>query len=200
MRLFLVPISTKRALVYSRPLSKDVARELSLVDRITSKTAETWAKWEETDKGWKKRLVSWGNQVQQRIPYEEWGLKSIPSLRTQRRLNKSHPAGNAGNDGGDGNGSGNEDQKVDVLYPANAIHASRVYPVLHQLATERQAWHRNKMWWSCVLAPITAPIGLVPLYVTWIERDGMGWDELESATESLADFYHLEYPTFLSST
>ncbi|BCR86424.1 mitochondrial K+-H+ exchange-related family protein [Aspergillus chevalieri] len=146
MRLFLVPISTRRALIYSQPLSKNLSQKLSITDRITNKAAETWAKWEEADRGWKKHLVSWGNSVQQRIPFEEWGLKSVPSLNAQRRLSQS-----------------DADKKVDVLFPGNAIRREKLRPVLQAIAVGRQNLHRNKMWWSFIIAPLTAPIALLPV-------------------------------------
>ncbi|EKV06173.1 mitochondrial K+-H+ exchange-related-domain-containing protein [Penicillium digitatum] len=146
MRLFLIPISTKRVLVYARPLNKDLAKELSILDRITTKAAETWAKWEEADKGWKMHLVSWGNRVQQRIPYEEWALKSIPSFKTQLRINGDHGK-----------------TKVDVLFPGNAVRLERIQQVVRTIATERQELHRKKMMWSLIAAPITAPLGLIPV-------------------------------------
>ncbi|CAI7628593.1 unnamed protein product [Penicillium glandicola] len=146
MRLFLIPISTKRVLIYARPLRRDLAKELSILDRITTKAAETWAKWEEADKGWKMHLVRWGNRVQQRIPYEEWGLKSIPSFETQRRINGDHGK-----------------TKIDVMFPGNAVPLDRIQHVLRTIATERQELHRKKMIWSLIAAPITAPFGLVPV-------------------------------------
>ncbi|KAJ5940954.1 hypothetical protein N7516_001122 [Penicillium verrucosum] len=146
MRLFLIPISTKRALIYARPLNKDLAKELSYLDRITTKAAETWAKWEEADKGWKMHLVRWGNRVQQRIPYEEWALKSIPSFKTQLRINGDHGK-----------------SKVDVLFPGNAVRLERIQQVVRTIATERQEIHRKRMMWSLIAAPITAPFGLVPV-------------------------------------
>ncbi|KGO74004.1 Protein of unknown function DUF2343 [Penicillium italicum] len=146
MRLFLIPISTKRVLVYARPLNKDLAKELSILDRITTKAAETWAKWEEADKGWKMHLVSWGNRVQQRIPYEEWALKSIPSFKTQLRIDGDHGK-----------------TKVDVLFPGNAVRLERIQQVVRTIATERQELHRKKMMWSLIAAPITAPLGLIPV-------------------------------------
>ena len=145
MRLFLIPISTKHSLIYSRPVAK---KELSVVDRISNKVAETWARWEEVDKGWKKSLVSWGNRVQQRIPYEEWGLKSIPALGSEQRIDKLR-----------------DRQKADVLFAGNVIEKSKVPFVLMRLATERQDLHRRRMWWSFAIAPVTAPIGLIPLYL-----------------------------------
>ncbi|KAL4738041.1 mitochondrial K+-H+ exchange-related-domain-containing protein [Aspergillus similis] len=146
MRLFVVPISTRRALIYARLLRKDISKERSILDRVTDKAAETWAKWEEADKGWKTWVVSWGNRVQQRIPYEEWGLKSIPSLSFQRRIDESHGT-----------------NKVEVLFPGNAIKEEKLIPMLHKLSKERQELHKRRMWWSLIAAPFTAPIGLIPL-------------------------------------
>ncbi|KAL2824900.1 mitochondrial K+-H+ exchange-related-domain-containing protein [Aspergillus cavernicola] len=146
MRLFVVPISTRRALIYARLLRKDVSKERSILDRATNKAAETWSKWEEADKGWKKHLVSWGNRVQQRIPYEEWGLKSIPSLSSQRRIDELHGT-----------------KKVDVLFPGNAIKKEKLLSMLHKLSTDRQDLHRQRMWWSFIAAPFTAPIALIPV-------------------------------------
>ena len=147
MRLFLIPISTRRALIYARPLSKELSRESSITDRITTKAAETWAKWEEADKGWRKHLVIWGNRVQQQISFEEWGLKSIPALHAQRNLD-----------------SASHEKMVDVLFPGNAVRAQNVHSILQKMATERQYLHRRRMWWSFAIAPLTAPIGLIPLY------------------------------------
>lgn len=148
LRLFVVPISTRRALIYARLLRNDVSKERSILDRITDKAAQTWTQWEEADKGWKTHIVSWGNRVQQRIPYEEWGLKSIPSLSSQRRIDESHGT-----------------TRVDVLFPGNAIKEEKLIPMLHQLSKERQELHRRRMWWSFIAAPLTAPIALIPMYV-----------------------------------
>jgi hypothetical protein len=149
MRLFLIPISTRRALIYARPLRKDIPKELSLLDRATSKAAQTWASWEEAEKGWKKHLVTWGNRVQQRIPFEEWGLKSIPALAAQQRLDKDHGK-----------------KKIEVLFPGNSVRLEKISTILHAIATERQEFHRKKMWWSFGFAPLTAPLGLIPVYVS----------------------------------
>lgn len=146
MRLFLIPVSTRRALIYARPLRKDIAKELSYLDRATTKAAQTWASWEEAEKGWKKQLVTWGNRVQQRIPFEEWGLKSIPSLKSQQKVDKEHGQ-----------------KKIEVLYPANAVRSEKIPSLLHKIATERQEFHKSKMRWSLGLAPLTAPFGLVPV-------------------------------------
>lgn len=146
MRLFLIPISTRRVLIYARPLRRDASKELSLLDRTTSKAAETWAKWEEAESGWKKHLVTWGNRVQQRIPFEEWGLKSIPSLKSQQRVDENYGS-----------------KQIDVLYPGNSVRLENVPSILRKIATERQEFHKRKMWWSFGIAPLTAPFALVPV-------------------------------------
>jgi hypothetical protein len=143
MRLFLVPISTRRAFVYCR---SPKALKTSWLDRITNKASETWEGWEKADKGWRKTLVSYGHVVLQRIDYEEWGLKSIPPLSAQRQIEETR-----------------ERQPVDVVFPGNAIKADKVLDILRKLGTERQDHHRRKMWWSIGLCPVTAPIAILPV-------------------------------------
>ncbi|KAJ6013588.1 hypothetical protein N7540_008179 [Penicillium herquei] len=146
MRLFLIPISTRRALIYSRPLIKDIPKELSYFDRATTKVAAQWAKWEEAEKGWQKHLVTWGNRVQQRIPFEEWGLRSIPPLKNQQRIDEAHGT-----------------KKIDVLYPGNAVHLDKLSSVLGTIATERQQFHQKMARRCVIIAPFLAPFGLIPV-------------------------------------
>ncbi|EED21568.1 conserved hypothetical protein [Talaromyces stipitatus ATCC 10500] len=143
MRFFLVPISTKRAFIYCRP-PKTV--NTGYVDRATNKAAEIWANWEKSEKGWKKQLVNYGHVILQRIPYEEWGLKSIPPLNASREIQEAQ-----------------QKQKMDVMYPKNAIKSEDVFGILRKLGTERQELHRRRMWWCIGIAPLTAPIAIIPL-------------------------------------
>ncbi|OJD16411.1 hypothetical protein AJ78_03398 [Emergomyces pasteurianus Ep9510] len=146
MRLYLVPISTGRSLLYCKRIDTRAAKELSRIDRITHKASATWAKWEEADKGWKKSLVAYGNRVLQRIPYEEWGLKSVPPLSTRRQTEELQTH-----------------TQVSLVYPQNVIQQSKVLDLLRQMAAARQSLHRRRMWWSIIIAPLTAPIALIPL-------------------------------------
>ncbi|WEW56665.1 hypothetical protein PRK78_002113 [Emydomyces testavorans] len=162
MRLFLIPISTRRTLLYCKKNSASVATESSYLDRITNKASATWAQWEEAERGWKKLLVTYGHRVLQRIPYEEWGLKSVPPLNAKRKAEElqSH-------------------NPVELLYPGNVIHQSQVLGTLRTLATERQDLHRRRMWWSLGVAPLTAPVALIPV----------GW----SHWRALSGSKHLEF-------
>ncbi|KAK2820050.1 hypothetical protein FQN49_007769 [Arthroderma sp. PD_2] len=147
MRLFLIPISTGRTLIYCKRLDAAVpTKQLSYLDRITNKATATWTKWEAAEKGWQKTLVTYGHRALQRIPYEEWGLKSVPPLSSRRETEELQSR-----------------KPVELLYPKNAIQTSKVLGLLQQLATERQQLHRKRMWWSIVVAPLTAPFALVPV-------------------------------------
>ncbi|KAL1856710.1 hypothetical protein Plec18167_002430 [Paecilomyces lecythidis] len=174
MRLFLLPISTRRALIYGQPLAKQVSEKLSYTDKLTLKVAQTWSKWEEADKGWKKSLVTWGNTVQQRIPYEEWGLKSVPPLNERRRMEET-----------------TQGKKIDLLFPSNAIKSDKVIPALRKLATERQDLHRKRMWWSIIIAPFTAPVALIPVIpnIPFFYLAYRGW----SHWRALSGSKHLEF-------
>jgi len=103
---------------------------------------ETWANWENAEKGWKKQLTTYGNKMLTRIPFEEWGLKTIPPLSDKRKAAK---------------------EQVDVLFPGLFMKESRVLETLHKIATERQGLHRSRMWWSFVGMPVTIPFALVPV-------------------------------------
>src|SRR5262245_10007468 len=85
MRLFLFPISTRRTLLYCQRLEAATTERQGWVDRITARAAKLWTSWEKQEGGWQKRVVTYGNHAFRRIPYEEWGLKSVPPLSARRK-------------------------------------------------------------------------------------------------------------------
>ncbi|KAF8426884.1 mitochondrial K+-H+ exchange-related-domain-containing protein [Tirmania nivea] len=145
MKLFLIPITKRRWLIYAQQLGKLTAEKPSLLDQVTSKAVMTWQQWERGDKKWQRMLVEAGNKVLRRIPYEEWGLKSIPTLSSRKKQAGLHEA------------------KIGVIYPPSVIHHGDVRSIIRQLATERAALHRSRLWWSVIGMPIVAPFALVPL-------------------------------------
>lgn len=151
MRIFLLPISTRRTLLYAHRLNSATASQQakqSLLERIQSKAAKTWAGWEQKESGWQKTVVGYGNEALKRIPYEEWALKSVPPLSTKRKDDELRG-----------------DDKVEVIYPRKLVSADKVTEVLHALGTEREALHRRRLIWCLVGMPISAPFALVPMYV-----------------------------------
>ncbi|PSR80174.1 mitochondrial K+-H+ exchange-related-domain-containing protein [Coniella lustricola] len=146
MRLFLLPISTRRTLLYAQRLNNAAQQNQGLMDKVQNKAAALWAGWENKDSGWQKTIVKYGNQALRKIPYEEWGLKSVPPLSTKR---------------GDDEIKGTD--KVEVLFPGSLIQQSQVESVLQRLGNERESLHRKRLFWCFVGMPISAPFALVPI-------------------------------------
>lgn len=149
MRLFLLPVSTRRTLIYcERIVSQEAVTgtSLPLQERIITKAATTWAKWEAAEKGWQKQTTSYANRLFRRIPFEEWGLKTIPPA-TKQRLEVID----------------NGNLKVECLYPGAFLDSNKVPETLKRIATERQGLHRKRIWQSIALMPVVAPFALVPV-------------------------------------
>ncbi|KAJ9154809.1 hypothetical protein NKR23_g2482 [Pleurostoma richardsiae] len=148
MRLFLLPISTRRTLLYAHRLNVATAAgaQQTWSEKIQSRASKTWADWEKKDGGWQKMVVNYGNYALRRIPYEEWGLKSVPPLSKKRR--------------GEEISRSNE---VEVVFPGTLIPTDRVGGVLNALSTERESLHKRKLVWCFVGMPLTIPIGILPL-------------------------------------
>ncbi|KAI9842861.1 MAG: hypothetical protein M1837_006882 [Sclerophora amabilis] len=146
MRLFLLPISTRRTLIYCQRINKVTSERETLLDKATGRASRLWIQWEKGEKKWQKSLTEYGNKLLQRISYEEWGLKSIPPLSTRRRAEEL--SGKA---------------KVSVIFPPSVIPSNSISEVLRTLATERQALHRKRLFWSIAGMPLTAPVALIPI-------------------------------------
>jgi len=93
-------------------------------------------------------LVTYGNQGLQRIPYQEWGLKSFPP--SNPKLQAEQIADN---------------KKFDVVYPGNVMHKDDVPKIMARLAKERKQLHWNRFIGSMVAMPFCIPFALVPVYV-----------------------------------
>lgn len=149
MRLFLLPISTRRSLIYCEKLHEKAPADRSILDKVTIKANETWAAWEKDEKAvgnWKKKVTYYGNQALKRIPYEEWGLKTIPALTAKRRQDIIDGKAN-----------------YEVMFPGRYLQQQKLPGILEKLAKERQSMHRSKLIWSVIIMPFTAPFMLVPV-------------------------------------
>ena len=146
MRLFLLPISTRRALIYCQRLHEKQVTETSLVQKAINKVPQTWAQWETADSGWKKTLTRYGNRGLQRIPYQEWGLKSFPPLNDEIQAEEL-----------------SNNKKFDVIYPANIVQEQDVPKIMRRLASERKQLHWKRFISSLVGMPFTIPFALVPV-------------------------------------
>ncbi|KAI5839312.1 mitochondrial K+-H+ exchange-related-domain-containing protein [Morchella snyderi] len=145
MRLYLIPISTRRTLIYGQRLNKITHPHPSLADKASARAAKVWLSWENGKAGWQRSLTDAGNKLFNRIPYEEWGLKSIPPLSARRKQDEM------------------DHQRVEVIYPPSIIKENRIPEIIKTLATERNDIHRSRLIWSIVGMPIVAPFALVPI-------------------------------------
>lgn len=147
MRLFLLPISTKRSLIYCQRLNNQLSSETTYVDKLTTRASATWLKWEKAESGWQKKVTAYGNKLFERIPHEEWGLKSVPPL-SRRREDEELKGG----------------KEVQVQFPGSFISEEGVMEALKTFAgTERQGFHTKWMWGSIIGMPISAPVALLPV-------------------------------------
>jgi len=146
MRLLLLPISTRRTLIYCQRRNVITAEQNGWLDKKSKKAAEMWAGWEKKESGWQRKVVDYGNEALKRIPFEEWGLKSIPPLSARRKEEEI---------------SGKD--SVEVAFPPSIIPEGQVRDVLKSLSTEREGLHKKRLVWSIIGMPIVAPFALVPV-------------------------------------
>lgn len=149
MRLFLLPVSTRRMLIYCEPVSSHAPKEQQkYMDRIVNKANTTWTEWEKSDTKWKLKTTEYGNKLFRRIAFEEWGLKSMPPLRSSK--DKGIPPA---------------DKTFQLRFPPAYMNLTGegVLACVKRLATERQSLHRSRMWGSIAAMPVTIPFGLIPI-------------------------------------
>lgn len=146
MRLFLLPLTNNRTLLYCQRIHVATAEKQGIVDKVTNKAAKLWSTWEKKDSGWQRKVVDYGNHALRRIPYEEWGLKSVPPLSARKK--EMEVKGNA---------------TVELHYPQSIIPTSKAESLIMRLATERDALHRKRLTWSIVGMPLSAPFALIPV-------------------------------------
>lgn len=174
MRVFLLPISTRRTLLYCERAGANIttsaagastAPSRSYLDRITVKANTTWTEWERAESGWKKTLTVQGNKILRRIPYEEWGLKTVPALTEGRKklyLEGVSTRSSIEKEEEEDKAKVGKGKKVDIVFPGQYLEENRVEGILGKLV-ERGALHRKRLWWSIVGMPISAPFALIPM-------------------------------------
>ncbi|KAH8673402.1 mitochondrial K+-H+ exchange-related-domain-containing protein [Xylariales sp. PMI_506] len=141
MRLFLLPISTRRSLIYCQPTPEPKSSSRSSYsDRLSKRVTETWGRWEQEPYGLKKRIVTWGNKALALEPYEGVGLRSIPP-----RSKRSSTA------------------NVEVLFPRKFVDEGLVLVALNRSAIRGQSLYLKRLVGNFLLIPWTLPFALVPI-------------------------------------
>ncbi len=150
MRLFILPISTSQSLLYCQRINQNLPTKAkaTYIDKLTTKAATTWLSWEKQEKGWQKQVTIYGNKLFHKLPYEEWGLKSIPPLTARWKSDQL---------------SGRE--AVRVEFPESLIKPAAVIESLRYFGgKEKYAFHSKWMWGSIIGMPISAPFALIPMW------------------------------------
>ena len=147
MRFFLLPISTRQNLIYCQRLTLQRSEKTSLLDKAATKGSNIWLNWEKKESGWQKKVTSYGSKLFQRLPYAEWGLKSIPPLSARRKRDEIE---------------GKEEVRIE--YPRALIDSREVHDALTTFGSkERQKFHTKWLWGSILGMPISAPVALLPV-------------------------------------
>lgn len=147
MRLFLLPISTRQSLIYCQRLNQQLSAETTYIDKLTTRGTNLWLGWEKKESGWQKKVTTYGNKLFQQLPYQEWGLKSIPPLSARRQEEEIKG-----------------EKEVDLEYPKALMEPPQVQDVLRMYGSdEKQEFHTKWLWRSILGMPITIPVGLLPM-------------------------------------
>lgn len=158
MRLYLLPITTRRTLLYAQRLGvTTVDSERGLLNKAVASAARLWTRWEAKEKGWQRKVVDYGNKAMRRIDYEEWGLKSVPPLSARRKAEELQGM-----------------EKVELVFPGRIIPLAKAEGIAREFATKWEGGHRKSMIRCLVGMPFTIPFALVPIipnlpffYLAW---------------------------------
>jgi len=140
MRLIVLPLTNKRRLLYCAKAIATSKDTQSLSDRAINRAAAFWTSWvvtnerqsltlkEQKEKGWQKTVTKYGNKLLDRIPYEEWSLKSLPSLPSGNEAEKSRKASAT---------HASTYSQVAVLFPASIIPQTSIPSIISVLIARR---------------------------------------------------------------
>lgn len=148
MKLLLLPLrklTSDKVFLYGIATKSTSEVKPALSDRIVNKASSTWLSWEAATGGWKKAVVGWGNKAVSRIDYREHSLKSIMSRSSYERYHPDLVA-----------------SKLTLSHPS-ALQKDKIASLIKTLADEGYPRHRQKLIYSFILMPFTAPFMLVPI-------------------------------------
>lgn len=149
-----------------------------LDERAVHYVQNTWEKWEKSPTWWKQKTVGLGNRVLERIPYDEYSVKLIPSKRAVlRKIQKEIEDDNNEKAGLqtthvsakelDSIKRGQLEEvtiyNINVQYPSSIMTEKQSLEILSRLANNGVAKHWKHMWYALGLAPLTLPLSFLPI-------------------------------------
>lgn len=172
-------------------------RIAALVSKATNKATEQWEKFGKAKPGnWKYRIYMTGENLMDRIEYEEWLLKALdastaPKLFTRRPQITDAGADAASSTRASVDGSGSREKSVPeplipLYYPEKLVSEQYVLADLRRMVDLREPHHKSLMKKSLVAAPLTFPFAIIPVvpnfplfYVLW--RAWSHWRAMKSS-------------------
>ncbi|KAG8984604.1 hypothetical protein FRB90_005205 [Tulasnella sp. 427] len=132
----------------------------TLLQRGTKFASKTWTDWGQAEGGWKLKVHNWGEQIYERIEFEELALKSIdPSLgpKLKRDPDSSHAVSAEVKKAVE---SG-QHVTVPLYHPPSALGDPLSH--LKNMLRERTPNHRKWMTIWIAISPLTAPFAILPI-------------------------------------
>ncbi|PLW34682.1 hypothetical protein PCANC_12229 [Puccinia coronata f. sp. avenae] len=155
-----------------------------LIKRLTDAGVKQWNKLATSaDGSWKLKIYNTGERMMDKIPFEEWALKSIdpPSISSQIRPPGIRSQGEVSSTAGQ-----EKFKPITLLYPGSLCMERELMSGLQRSMAENEPYHRKWMKLNIFLSPLTLPCAIVPLipnlpffYMMW--RSWSHWRAYKAA-------------------
>ncbi|WAQ87964.1 hypothetical protein PtA15_9A88 [Puccinia triticina] len=127
----------------------------ALIRKLTDTGTKQWNKLADSAHGsWKSKIYNTGERMMDKIPFEEWALKSIDPPPIPSKI----PSPETGSKGED-----EPSQVIELLYPGSLCVERELMSGLQRTMAESEPYHRKWMKLNIVLSPLTLPCAIVPL-------------------------------------
>lgn len=170
MRITYLPLNRQRTFLFCQNITLPSVRKTPRVDeKMVAKAQKVWHDFETSDKNWKKTIVRWSNTLLERIPYEEWCLRTIPSIAKYQRQIKHQFQDELDSKHIDPTNVLQEKVDAEVLepvklcFPTNVLSFEQAQGQLRDITDKALGFHKKRAIWLLILLPFTTPIALIPV-------------------------------------
>ncbi|KAG0142659.1 hypothetical protein CROQUDRAFT_49935 [Cronartium quercuum f. sp. fusiforme G11] len=137
------------------------------VNRITEIGSKQWLKMGSASvTSWKFKVYNTGESFMDRIPFEEWALKTIEPAFVAKPFEslKSDASTSQRPHGNNCKGSNAESTgHIELLYPRLLGPSDQLITWLSRTMAEREPYHRKWMRYNLLISPLTLPFAIVPI-------------------------------------
>lgn len=163
MRIFYLPVTAQRRLIFCQKSDAPLVRaKPRLDDRLATRLARVWDRFEQSDRRWKQVVTTWVDKLLDTVPFEENGLRSVPPRHTRKRQlkDKSHISEKEAIR----SGQVRDLEPVPLVFPATAgLTFAEAQTNVGTAALQGLKTHRRQMLWCLAGLPLTLPLSINPL-------------------------------------